>query len=231
MPPQIRTLLLSGANNHEWRVTTPILKQMLEQSKKFDVEVTERPAEMLADEHGLDSWQLILSDYNGPDWGEPAKSNFLRAIGSGVGIAFLHASNNCFQGWEEYEKMLGYGWRNDVSGHGHFHELEVQIADRDHPVTKGLKHFRTKDELYHRLVNPHHVPLQVLARAYSDPETRGTGEMEPVMIAGHYGQGRVFQLMLGHVWSGDEPITLENPGFRQCLLRGCEWAATGDVTT
>jgi type 1 glutamine amidotransferase len=57
------------------------------------------------------------------------------------------------------------------------------------------------------------------------------------MVTTQYGAGRVFHMVLGHVWPGDpngeykgaSMITFENPGFQKTLVRGCEWAATGDV--
>ncbi len=66
----------------------------------------------------------------------------------------------------------------------------------------------------------------------------GTGRNEPVMTVTHYGKGRVFYQALGHLWAGVPTngyigctlIALENPGFQQTLIRGCEWAATGTVT-
>jgi type 1 glutamine amidotransferase len=84
----------------------------------------------------------------------------------------------------------------------------------------------------------HGAPYTVLATAYSDPETGGTGRDEPVMVTTRYGKGRVFHQILGHVWPDDfgggykgyTMATFENPGFQRSLLRGCEWAATGAVT-
>ena len=132
--------------------------------------------------------------------------------------------------------MLGLMWRPD-SGHGQFHEFQVKISDHDHPITRGVADFRITDELYHRLVRTPGVDLHVLATAWSDEKTGGTGRDEPVMTVTRYGKGRVFYQALGHLWAGVPKdgyigctlIALENPGFRQTLLRGCEWAATGDV--
>lgn len=86
------------------------------------------------------------------------------------------------------------------------------------------------------LVHMHGVPYHVLATAWSDPATRGSGRHEPMMVTTQYGAGRVYHHVLGHVWPGDPEAnkgctttTFENPGFQKALLRGCEWAATGEV--
>jgi type 1 glutamine amidotransferase len=97
--------------------------------------------------------------------------------------------------------------------------------------------FVTWDELYHRMVPMHGAAYHVLATAYSAPEKKGTGAHEPMLLVSQYGRARVFYQILGHVWpkgSGDYKghtmMSFENASFQKSLLRGCEWAATGEVT-
>jgi len=234
---KIKTLLLTGANNHDWTRSTPFCKKLLEGSGRFEVNVTEDPDATLSDGDALDGVQLLFSDYNGPEWPEPAKANFEQAVSGGTGLVILHAADNAFRGWVEYEKMVGLLWR-EGTGHGAFHEFEVKIVDQDHPITRGLPEFKVWDELYHRLVHMHGVPYHVLATAYSAPETRGSGRDEPMMVVTQYGEGRVYHHVLGHVWPGDPNsgnkgvtmIAFEPEPVQRALLRGCEWAATGEVT-
>lgn len=234
---KIKTLLLSGENNHDWRRSTPFCKELLEGAGLFDVTVTEDPSGALAGADALKDVDLLFDDYNGPDWSPQARANFERAVAGGTGLVVLHAANNAFAGWAEFEKMAGLLWR-DGAGHGEFHEFEVKIADREHPITRGMEDFLIWDELYHRLTNPQEVNAQVLATAYSSPDRGGSGDQEPMMAVLEYGRGRVFHQILGHVWAGDpngeykgaSMIALENPSFKQSLLRGCQWAATGEVT-
>lgn len=234
---KIKTLLITGDNNHDWRRTAPFFKQLLEDSGTFEVDLTEEPGSLLADAEVIRPYRLFFVDYNGEAWGEPAQSNFEAAVQEGAGVVILHASDNAFEGWEAYEKMIGLAFRQEA-GHGEFHEFEVEIVDRDHPVTRGLSDFKTWDELYHRLINVHEVPLRVLATAYSAPDKGGTGKYEPMIVTLEYGKGRVYHHLLGHVWPGDPEgeykgaslIAVENRAFQTVLLRGCEWAATGDVS-
>jgi len=232
----IPTLLLSGANNHDWERSTPFFADVLRRSGRFDVTVTEDPSSVLGNADALASYELLVSDYNGPAWSETAQTNFENAVASGTGLVIIHAADNAFRGWTEYEKMVGLLWR-EGTGHGQFHEFEVKIRDTEHPLTHGLHGFRVWDELYHRLVHMHDVPYHVLATAWSDPATGGTGEDEPVVVVTQYGKGRVYHHVLGHIWKGDPEqnkgcsyIALDNEGAKRVLLRGCEWAATGDVT-
>jgi len=233
---KIETLLLTGANNHDWTRSAPFCRDLLEGSGKFAVTLTEDPSSALEDAEALAGYQLLFSDYNGPEWSDAAKANFEAAVRGGTGLVILHAADNAFRGWVEYEKMVALMWR-EGTGHGAYHEFDVTIVDRDHPITRGLDDFRLWDELYHRLVHMHGVPHHVLATAYSDPETGGTGNDEPMMVVQQYGEGRVYHHVLGHVWPGDPEankgcsmITFESPAFQESLLRGCEWAATGAVT-
>ncbi len=232
----IQTLLLTGENNHDWRRSAPFCRDLLTRSGKFAVDLTETPDEVLADAAGLDRYGLFFVDYHGAMWGDRAKANFEAAVRAGAGVVILHASNNGFEGWTEYERMVALAWR-EGTGHGQFHEFPVTITDKEHPVTRGVADFRTSDELYHRLAVTPGVHYDVLATAYSAPETGGTGRDEPMMIALTYGRGRIFHQILGHVWPGDPDkdkgstmIALENPGFQTTLIRGAEWAATGVVT-
>ncbi|MGB9618824.1 MAG: ThuA domain-containing protein [Armatimonadota bacterium] len=225
----IKCLLLSGANNHDWRRSSPFIRQVLEESGKFQVTITEYPSAALENASELVGYDLIFSDYNGPEWSDTAKSNFASAIAGGTGLVVMHAADNAFPGWVEYEKMIGLLWR-EGTGHGQFQEIEVRFVDQDHPITRGLADYHTWDELYNRLVHMHGVPYHVLATAWSNPEKGGTGNHEPVMVVTQYGKGRVYHQVLGHVWEGGDMRALENDGFKQTLIRGCEWAATGEVT-
>lgn len=226
----IKTLLISGANNHDWERATPYCKKLLEQSGKFSVTVTENPLEILENAQELKKYQLFFSDYNGAMWSETAKANFENAVKNGTGLVILHAADNAFPGWVEYEKMVGLLWR-EGTGHGRFHQFKVEIVDHNHPITQGVDDFMQWDELYHKLVHMHNVPYQVLAQAYSASDTGGTGNYEPMMVITQYGQGRIFHQVLGHIWKGQEEMqAFESNGFQQTLIRGCEWVATGKVS-
>jgi type 1 glutamine amidotransferase len=235
MPP-IKTLLLSGQNNHDWTRSTPFVHDLLEASGKFSVAVSKDPSATMALPGELAQYDLIFSDYNGPEWSETAQENFAAAVRGGTGLVILHAADNPFPGWVEYEQMTALLWR-EGAGHGSYHEFPVTIVDHDHPITRGVADFLIWDELYANLANPQAVPYHVLATALSPVEAGGTGTDQPAMLTVQYGAGRVFHMILGHVWQplddptyqGSSMITFENPGFQQTLLRGSEWAATGEV--
>src|SRR5271166_1847915 len=46
----------------------------------------------------------------------------------------------------------------------------------------------------------------------------------------HYGKGRVYTTMLGHLWKDCQDTAMRCVGFQTILIRGVEWATTGRVT-
>ncbi|HMN41036.1 MAG TPA: DUF1080 domain-containing protein [Phycisphaerales bacterium] len=238
----IPTLLITGHNNHNWPYTSRVHKDTLEATGMFAVDITEDPGATLADAAGLAKYRLFVLDYNdyhaAKRWGEggagggAAEKNFVDAVRAGTGVVAIHSANNAFKGWREYEEMLGLMWR-EGTGHGPFHEFNVEIVDRDHPITGGLGDFvNHPDELYHRLVNVRGARPHILMRAEDSKQAGGAGGVEPMAFTLEYGKARVFATPLGHVWKGDlrSKRSVVDPQFRALLCRGAEWAATGAVT-
>ena len=229
---RIPVLLITGANNHDWKWTAPELAKVLEESGRFRVTISEKPGEVLAKPDELQKYKAIVLDYNGPRWGEAAERGFLSAVKGGMGVSVIHAANNAFPGWVEYEKLVALCWRKGT-GHGRFHPFDVKVVDRDHPITKNMPDMRMHpDELYHKLVPMHGTDYRVLATAHSSKKSGGTGNEEPMIIVKQYGKGRIFHTPLGHVWKNSPGTwaSYSDPQFRHLVARGTEWAATGKVT-
>ncbi|MCZ6597940.1 MAG: DUF1080 domain-containing protein [Planctomycetota bacterium] len=230
-PERIPVLLITGVNNHDWEWTSRSLETILDESGRFDVIVTREPAKTLAHAPALKPFRVFVLDYYGPRWGEPAETNFLQAVRGGVGVVVIHAANNPFENWIEYEKLVALCWRRGT-GHGRFHAFDVRAIDRNHPITRTLPDLRAHpDELYHDLVPMHGTDYRVLGVAHSSKESGGTGDDEPMIVVKSYGRGRVFHTPLGHVWPGVEKTRASHldPQFQSLVVRGTEWAATGAV--
>lgn len=229
---RIPVLILTGANNHDWQWTAPSLKEILEESGQFKVSVTREPMDALEDPDTLGRFAAVVVDYNGPRWGPQAEANFMEAVRGGLGVTIIHAANNSFNGWKEYESLVALNWRSGT-GHGRFHAFDVLVEERGHPITRTLPSLVAHpDELYHKLVHLNDAPFTRLAGAFSDPTTGGTGEIEPMLLVSQIGKGRIFHTPLGHVWPGVEAtkVSHQDPQFRSLVVRGTEWAATGDVS-
>lgn len=255
---KLKALIVDGQNNHNWKATTPLLQAMLEQSGRFTVEVVTTPPGGLGDGSGWDKfdpdfaqYDVVVSNYNGQLWPEPQRKKFEAYVAGGGGFVAVHAANNSFPDWPEYNKMIGvggWGGRDERSGpylrlrdrkfvqdkqtpgtggsHGAYHKFPVETRAPEHPVMKGLpaKWMHAGDELYDRLRGPAEN-VTVLASAMSAKDKGGTGEHEPLLMAIDYGKGRVFHTALGH-----DENSMKCAGFVTTLTRGAEWAATGRVT-
>lgn len=250
---KIKVLIIDGQNNHNWKATTPVLKETLEATGRFDVAVETSPdkgAPFAAWRPDFSAYDVLLSNYNGQLWPEPMREDFLKYVRSGGGFVVVHAANNAFSNWSEYNEAIGlggWGGRNQKSGpyvrwedgkvvreekpgggghHGRQHEFNVDTRNPEHPIMQGLPMSwpHAKDELYDSLRGPAQN-LTVLATAYSNPQTGGTGEHEPILMTIDFGKGRVFHTVLGHA-----DYSMKSPGFKTTLARGTEWAATGKVT-
>ncbi len=226
-PAKLRVLILSGQNNHDWKATTPALKRILEESGRFVVEVTEQPQQGNAETFKrcdviVSNWNTFGDGAKVKEWPEAMRSGLLDFVSDGGGFVVAHAGGAMFPEWTEFHKLIGATWGKGT-GHGARHVFEVKITDPNHPVTRDLRPFTTFDELWHRMAGQ--PDKKVLATAFSDKNSGGSGADEPMVMATEYGKGRCFNLVLGH-----DVTAMGTPGFRLLLQRGTEWAATGKVT-
>ena len=68
----------------------------------------------------------------------------------------------------------------------------------------------------------------ILVTAYSDKskDPKNTGKDEPMVWVASYGKGRGYHNVLGH----DVEAMQSSAGFATLMIRGVEWAATGEVS-
>ena len=101
----IKTLLITGQNNHNWQVSHVVLKQILENSGRFDVDFAISP-EQGKDMSGFvldfSPYQLVVLDYNGDSWPEETNRRFLEYVQNGGGVVIYHAADNAFSKWPEF---------------------------------------------------------------------------------------------------------------------------------
>ena len=250
---KLQALIIDGRNEHDWKTTTPILKQILESSGRFQVDVSTSPNRR--EPYGewsprFSTYDVVVSNFNDPElWPESVRNRFVEFVRGGGGFVAVHAANNSFGDWAEYTEMVGLGSRGagdgdrlhfdnagklkrtpvgqgPGSGYGPQHEFVITVRKRQHPIVRGLpeRWLHAHDELTHALRGPARN-LTILATAFAASDKGGTGDHEPMMWVIPYGKGRVFSTMLGH-----SPFAMSCAGFVATLHRGAEWAATGQVT-
>jgi hypothetical protein len=234
----LRVLILTGESDlpyHDWRVTTPWLRGILEQTGRFQVAAAEEVRGLTP--AALAGYHALVLNYNGPRWGQNTERALEDFIRSGKGMVAVHGvsygvffgqayrdrrwrgSSTGDPGWAAYAEMLGATWEPEKIGHGKRHVFQVKWVDRKHPLSRGLEEtFLADDELYHRM--DLRANARVLATAFSDAATGGTGRDEPVIWAVPFGQGRVVHITLGH-----DAKSMSQPGFVSALARAAEWVA------
>jgi type 1 glutamine amidotransferase len=253
-----KTLIITGQNNHNWKASSPVLKQILDETGLFSSEIMITPGkgeDMKTFNPDFTKYKLVVIDYNGDSWSEKTNSAFVEYVKNGGGVVLYHAADNSFPSWKEYNEMSGLGgWgdRNQKDGpyvyyknnklvtdtsagnggsHGKRREFLVRTRITDHPITRDLPvaWLHGTDELYSQLRGPA-KNMQILATAFADSAAGGgTMRDEPILMAITFGKGRIFHTTMGHADEGGGP-SMHCAGFIVTLQRGAEWAVTGDVT-
>lgn len=122
---KIQVLLLDGQNNHNWKATTPVMVDTLEGSGHFNVTVSTSPPKKSEPSvwkkwnPQFNSYDVTLSNYNGEMWPKEVQDNLINYVQRGGAFVVVHAANNAFGQWREYNQMIGlggWGGRNEKSG-------------------------------------------------------------------------------------------------------------------
>jgi uncharacterized protein len=123
----IRVLLITGQSNryHNWEVSSPIVKRWLEGSRRFVVTVATTPPKGTTPNQDMSSfaprfsdYQAVVLDYEGFEFAPPVKQSLTDYVRSGGGLVVLHAADNAFPGWREYNEMIGVGgWGGFTPGY------------------------------------------------------------------------------------------------------------------
>lgn len=277
---QLKALIIDGQNNHVvWPKSTIMMKQYLEETGMFEVDImrtqytwkagrekdflplagvgkTEDLKDPKADPNfapKFKNYDVVISNFGwkAADWSKKTQKALEKYMKKGGGFVSVHAADNSFPEWEEYNKMIGLGgWgdRTEKNGpyvyytdegklvrdtapgkagsHGPQHIIPITVRETNHPITEGMpvNWLTTKDECYAKLRGPAEN-MTVLATGKDMSGKAPTDRHEPMLMVLDYGKGRVFHNTLGH-----DDYSIESVGFIVSFLRGTEWAATGKVT-
>ena len=222
---KLQVLILSGRNNHNWKETTPVLKNIFENSGLFEVEITNSPDTLTY--KTIKEYDVIANNWNSwPEkdfrWEKEVEEGLLKFLQEGGGLVFFHASTTAFYNWPEFKKISTGAWVDDT-WHGKIAPAKVFIENHDHPITKGIADFFILDELW--LDAEKNEDFEVLGSAINEDAKEKGYSKQPAILVSQYGKGRIFHMLPGH-----DARAMRNSGFKTLIIRAAEWAATSKVT-
>jgi len=208
-------MVWGGWEGHEPKQCVDIFAPWLTE-QGFEVEIS-HSLESYTDAQKMRSLSLIVQAVTMGQLSEAQEKGLLEAVRAGVGLAGWHGGlADSFRSNPEYEFMVGGSWAAHPGG---IIDYEVNILNRNDPITKGLADFRMHSEQYYMLVDP---GVEVLATTTFTGEAMASlkGVVMPVVWKKVYGKGRIFNTTLGH---GAADFNVAQA--REIVQRGLLWAA------
>lgn len=110
----LKVMLLTGESNryHDWTKSSPLVKTYLEQTKLFAVDVVTAPAKDVEKSDfapKFSDYAVVVMDYETREWPAATKQAFNDYMKNGGGLVAIHAADNAFPLWPEFNEMIGVG--------------------------------------------------------------------------------------------------------------------------
>lgn len=227
VPDGAKVFVLSGGQrqHHGYRDQALYMAGALENTGRFQVTIGEDAA--IVESPAIRKYDvlIVMADRRDDEFKfttsqQEAIFDFVR---SGHGYVSIHGADNGAKDWlPQWKEMLGgvFSHVGLPDGKTKKGQYTVKIVDTNSPITRGLKDFPLKDELYY------HIQMQPDVQALATVEYQGVDW--PVAWTRTYGKGRVFHTPLGHRDFGpDKDDPLRNPNLGKLIIQGVEWVAPG----
>lgn len=256
---RVKVLIISGRNSyeHDWTGVNNMLRTMMQDTKRFDVRVTEDFDNGTLET--LKAYDVVLLNYssrwNYADpvqkvWSDSAFKALYQYVREGGGLVAYHSSFTWGRDIPEYKKLIGGAMEPGSSRRAPPGAFPVHLVDRTHPITAGMREFvwTYNDDMYTNMAMDPDAKIHVLATAHDsaaayDPKLTGpkypaaayTPEKLKAMkgIDADHPQVWTADYGKGRVFSitlGHDEVSLHFQPLQTLILRGTEWAATGKVT-
>lgn len=258
---EIKLLIIDGFSNHDWQRTTQAITKILTQYGGIKIDVSTSPNSSATKEQ-LENWAPDFSAYNvvllscndlgNPvNWSNSTRENMENFVSGGGGLYIFHSANNAFENWEEYNKMIGMGWRKKDFGKALTIEDDQRVKIVEAGDSEGTSHGKRINALVTRIGN--HPIQKGLPKnwIFADIEvyTYARGPMEKVTILSYardekyklnfpiewvikYGKGNVYNSTLGHFWKDQQkPDGMRCAAFQTEMVRAIQWLAKRKVNT
>ena len=256
---RVKVLIISGQNSyeHDWTGVNNMLRTLMQDTKRFDVRVTEDF------DHGdlatLKGYDVVLLNYssrwNYADpkqhvWTPEAFKALYDYVRQGGGLVAYHSSFTWGRDIPEYKKLVGATMEPGSSRRAPPGAFPVHLIDRSHPITAGMREFvwTYNDDMYTNMSFAPDAKVHVLATAHDSsaaynpkltgpkyPASAYTPEKLKAMKGMNADHPQIWttEYGSGRVFSitlGHDEVSLHFQPLQSLILRGTEWAATGKVT-
>lgn len=204
-----------GWEGHEPETCAGIFAPFL-RGQDYEVEIS-RTLDAYLDEERMKALDLVVQVWSMGEITGEQERGLVEAVESGVGLAGWHGGlADSFRSNPTYQFMVGGQF---VAHPGGIVDYEVNIVDRNDPITAGLEDFRVRSEQYYLHVDPHNEVLATTTFGGEHaPWTEGA--TVPVVWKKRWGDGRVFYCSLGH-----KAADFDVPEARKIVERGLLWAS------
>lgn len=216
----IRVLVVTGGHGYD----EPEFDRFLASFPELKIERAVLPKDRARLAPGLETAfdVLLLYDQDNSELSDAQKQDFVALLNRGIGVFALHHHLSAHQNWDEHFDIIGGRdfFQRDINlfrGKEYPRstfiddvQMEIGVADRNHPITRGVEPFTIVDEAYGRC--PVHPDVRVLLTTDCPKATR------QVAWTWRFGASPVFVNMLGH-----GPSAWNNPGFRKVFIQAIVW--------
>jgi len=217
--PTFNILILTGGHDYD----EPNFYKMFDEmpNVRYSRAVVPQDMDLLAP--GLEKKYDLLLTYdmnNFPTITDAQRERFAALIESGMPLIVMHHSIGGHSNWQQYRKIIGGKYvRNAMEIDGKFYPassfkynlaMDIQVMDREHPITQGIENFTIIDEGYKNMYIREDVHV-LLKTDHPDatPEVAWTTR---------YGKSTIFVIALGH-----DNQAFANPNLRRILHQAIQW--------
>lgn len=218
-PAKIRVLVITGGHDFE----QPQFFKLFQDNAEISYVAVEHPkAQAWFKKDAAKGFDVIVAYDMHQEISDEAKADFLALLKEGKGLVVLHHAIASYQQWPDYANIIGAryyldktvvnGVEKPASIWQHDVKIAVQVADKAHPITKGVSDFQIHDETYKLFdVSPEVHPLLTTKEPLSNPV---------IGWCKTHGPARVVYFQGGH-----DHFAYENPNFQTLLRQAIRWAA------
>lgn len=215
----IRVLFVYGGHEFDEKE----MYEMLDSFKDVVYDKAEMPKALDLFQPGLEKKYdciVMYDSYKFPYTHEQTEK-FKRLLEKGIALVVLHHSTWGFNGWADFANITGAqcffrdgyevnGVKCVTSTWDHDQTVDVKIADKNHPITKGIADFTLIDETYAKAyIHPDVHVLWTTDHPKSDRVIAWTWK---------YANSPVFTTMQGH-----DARVYTNPSYSRSIHQAIQW--------